>query len=75
MVGAINLSTVTPKKCTEWTTVKKKKDDKKLISVQHACNEASMKLSHIMQITSHILLTRKLYTCHVNYQTALQPWN
>jgi len=49
--------------------------NEKVISVQHACNEVSMKVSHITQITSHILLTRKFYTCHVNDKAALQSRN
>jgi hypothetical protein len=52
-----------------------KDDDKKLISVQHAYNEVSLKMSHIMQSTSHILLARKYYTCHVNDKAALQLRN
>jgi len=68
MVGAINLST-DPQKMHRMDNCKKKYKAK-LIYVQH---EASMKLSHIMQVTSHTLLIREFYTCHVNDKTALQP--
>jgi hypothetical protein len=43
--------------------------NEKLISVQHAHNKISLKLSYIVQVTSNILLTRKFPTCHVNAKT------